>query len=470
MIVKKKLIIGVISLFTIVGCKVTAPYQRPETEKHINLRDSMLIRDNVQKKEIVWKEIFSDPKLQRIINNALINNIDQKIAIKNIEIAKLFVRQSKMAYYPQLDVYASAKKAKLAYPQGFGFFTDVNQFDLGASASWEIDLLGKLKHAKKIEAVRLLRTIEGKRMIETNIVALAAEHYYQLASLDQSLKILEESRKLREKDVEVVKKLMAIGLTTSKDSDQSNALLREVDLLILDAKQKIRETENSLSLLTGGFPETIERSTLEQQNEISIFKESGIPISLLANRPDIREAELTFQEKFEQVNVSRTFFYPSLTLTAGGGFSSFQLKEFFNPISIFGNIAGGLTQPLLSKGKNKIRLQYSILEKEKAYDLYIFSLAKASQEVSDALYVFEQFGERKKIRKIQIDDLSRAKESSISLLVNNYNTNYTDVLLAERLLLESKLNATNDALQEWMSVVKLYRALGGSWNEQKTIK
>lgn len=441
------------------SCKITKPYTKPETSVTYREKES---NDTTTLASMKWSELFTDAALQRLISDGLAANLDLKIAIERINQANANVKLSKAAFLPSVNGNVSVKESRLAFPQGFGLFDQSTQYDLGISAGWEIDVWGKLKSAKKSAIANLLATDAAKRAVQTQLIANIANSYYELLLLDEQLKVLKKTAKNRETDAETIKVLFENSIINGVAVVQSEANFYEAELAIPDIEQKITETEHALCVLLAKSPTKIERTSLEKQ-KLTYDLKIGVPMQLLANRPDIQQAEYNFRAAFEESNVARAYFYPALTISGATGFSSFGLKDWFTNGGLFGNIAGGLTQPIFNKGINKARLTTALsLQKQALYN-FEFSMLKASEEVSNALSKYDNAALKEEKRKKQLDALLKAVEFNKELL-NNSTTNYTDVLTAEQNLLNAQLRGIDDQSQKLHAVVNLYRALGGGWN------
>jgi len=409
-----------------------------------------------------WPELFTDTALKKLISDGLAANLDLKIAIERINQAAVNVKLSKAAFLPSVNGNVSVKESRLAFPQGFGLFDQSTQYDLGITAGWEIDVWGRLKSAKKSALANLLATDAAKRAVQTQLIANIANSYYELLILDEQLKVLKKTAKNREKDAETIKVLFENSIINGVAVVQSEANFYEAELAIPDIEQKITETEHTLCVLLAKSPTKIERSSLAQQ-KLTYDLKTGVPMQLLSNRPDVQQAEYKFRAVFEEANVARTYFYPALTISGAAGFSSFGLKDWFTNGGLFGNIAGGLTQPVFNKGINKARLATALSLQKEAFYNFEFSMLKASEEVSNALSKYNNAALKEEKRKKQLEALLKAVEFNKELL-NNSTTNYTDVLTAEQNLLNAQLRGIDDQSQKLHAVVNLYRALGGGWN------
>jgi multidrug efflux system outer membrane protein len=214
----------------------------------------------------------------------------------------------------------------------------------------------------------------------------------------------------------------------------------------------------------GRTPGPITRSSLNEQ-EISADLRTGIPVQLLANRPDVQEAEYQFRYGFEMTNVARKYFYPSLTISATGGITSTDLSKLFNASSVFWNIVGGITQPILNQGQNKQRLRVAQANQEEYLITFKQTLLTAGQEVANALHGYQTASEEIALRTSQIEFLKKSVDYTMELLKYTSSTNYTDVLTSEVNLLSAQLNSINDKLLQLQAVVSLYQSLGGGWKQ-----
>ncbi|WP_149206868.1 efflux transporter outer membrane subunit [Flavobacterium johnsoniae] len=461
-----KYILMVIAAALLSACSITKKYERPAALSTDKLYRDEASADTTTIADMPWQSVFKDEKLNALIQKGLDQNLNLKNAIENIVQARASLRQSKLAYYPTLQLDASATHTKqseagLNFPAGININTLTTTYKLGVSTSWEADIWGKLSSSKRAALASYLATDAAKQAIQTQLISDIANNYFMLLAYDKSLKITQETLESRIKNVETIKALKEGAIVTGAAVVQSEANQHAAEVLIPDLKQSIRETENALNILLGQAPGPIDRGELETQvipENIAV----GVPSQLLENRPDVRQAEFNFRVAFESTNLAKTYFYPSLTLTASGGFSNLELKDFFTN-SIFYSIIGGLTQPIFNQGKNKLRLTTAQSQQLQAYNNFQQSLLTAGQEVSNALYSYQMAVEKEDSRKKQIEALEKAVDFTQQLLEYSSATNYTDVLTSEQNLLAAQLSGINDNLQKLQAVVNLYRALGGGW-------
>ncbi|MEG1228966.1 MAG: efflux transporter outer membrane subunit [Flavobacterium sp.] len=461
-----KYILMVITAALLSACSITKKYERPTTLSTDKLYRDQASADSTTIADMPWQSVFKDEKLNALIQKGLDQNLNLKNAIENIVQSRAALRQSKLAYYPTLNVDANITRNKqsqagLNFPRGININTLTTTHKLGLSSSWEIDVWGKLSSSKRAALASYLATDAAKQAIQTQLISDIANNYFLLLAYDKQLAITEATLASRIKNVETIKALKEGAIVTGAAVVQSEANQHAAEVLIPDLKQSIRETENAINILLGQAPGAIERGVLGTQ----IIPENiavGMPSQLLHNRPDVRQAEFNFRVAFESTNLAKTYFYPSLTLTASSGFSNLELKDFFSN-SIFYSIIGGLTQPIFNQGLNKMRLTTAQSQQLQAYNNFQQSLLNAGQEVSNALYAYQMAVEKEDSREKQIEALEKAVDFTQQLLEYSSATNYTDVLTSEQNLLAAQLSGVNDNLQKLQAVVDLYRSLGGGW-------
>lgn len=451
---------------TLLSACVTKKYERPKTLSTDNLYRDQTSTDSTTIATMPWQTVFKDQKLNALIQKGLDQNLNLKNAIENIVQSRATLRQTKLGYYPTLDFDANAtrnkqSKAALNFPPGININTLTTTYKMGFSTSWEADIWGKLSSSKRAALATYLSTDAAKQAVQTQLISDIANNYFLLLAYDKQLEITKATLESRIKNVEVIKALKEGAIVTGASVVQSEANQHAAEVLIPDLKRSIRETENALNILLGQASGPIERGVLGDQvipEKIAI----GLPAQLLENRPDVRQAEFNFRTAFETTNLARTYFYPSLTLTASGGLSTLQLKNFFDQ-SIFYSIIGGLTQPIFNQGLNRERLTNAQSRQVQAFNTFQQSLLVAGQEVSNALYAYEMAVAKEDSREKQIEALEKAVDFTQQLLEYSSATNYTDVLTSEQNLLAAQLSGVNDNLQKLQAVVDLYRALGGGW-------
>ncbi|MDN5286156.1 MAG: hypothetical protein JWR38_2430 [Mucilaginibacter sp.] len=443
------------------SCKLRQAYVRPEV-KTDSLYRGANNQDTTSLANIPWKQMFTDEKLQALLQEGIVNNYDLRIAVTRIKQAEANLRQSKAAFLPTLSVEPQVTQQRTSGSQGgsLGIFP-TRIYELSGSASWEIDLWGKLKGANKAALASLLKSYAYQRSVQTQLVANIATDYYNLLAYDKQLAITRQTVESYKNDVETNHALKKANRINEASVAQSEANRYAAEVTIPDLQNNISQTENAICVLVGRQPGAIQRNALEVQ-QVDTLLQTGLPAQILSNRPDVQEAEYNMRYYFEQINVARAYFYPSLTITAQGGWQSATTQSLFNSASFFGNIVGGLTQPIFNQGLNKQRLQVAKAQ----YDEYVLTFQQtvlsAGQEVSNSLYSYQSAKNKSTTRNLQLDAWKRAVDYDRLLLKGGFVT-YTDVLTSEQGYLSAQLSSVNDRLQQLTAIVTLYQNLGGGW-------
>lgn len=450
-----------LAFLMISGCKsVLETYRAPDVQVDSLFRGNHLISDDTAKiGTLHWQDLFKDSLLQLLIQEGIDNNLDLKTAYSRINQASAYLMQSRMSNYPTLSANASIDLGRTI--NNSGKISHLHQYRLGVDASWEADVWGKLKSAQKASMAALLQSEAYAQAVKTDLVASIARNYYTLMAYDKELSVTKKTVETWKKTVDVMKDLKKGAKVTEAAVVQSEAGLYATEVSIPDLKRNIRETENALCYLLGRDPGKIKRDSLTVKEFIPLF-ETGVPAQILAGRPDVREAELNFRQAFEMTNVARTYFYPSLTITANGGLSSNALSNFFSTGSIVGGILGGITQPILNRRANKTRLKVAEEDQIQAFYNFKQKLLNAGQEVSNALYSYRSATEKIEPRTLQLNSLNKAVDYTQELVRNDF-ADYSEVLIAMQSLLSAQISQVTDYLQRNEAIVNLYAAMGGGW-------
>lgn len=444
------------------SCSVTQRYQAPQVSTDSLYRD-VTTTDTTTIANLRWDELFTDAALQQLIREGIANNLDLQAAYTRVGQAQAYYSQSKAAFLPSLDANLNYSQSKLSEAQGFGIRTSAEQFQAGVSTAWEADIWGKLRSSKRANLASLLQTDAAAKAVQTKLVADIANYYYTLLALDQQLIITQQTVINWDTTVQTMRALKESATVTEAAVVQSEAQRYATEVTLPDLKQSIRETENALSILLGVAPHAIQRGDLQSQQTTTILL-TGIPTQLLANRPDVLQAELNFRNYFELTNVARTYFYPSLSINGSAGLNSLSFSNFFDPASFVASIGAGLTQPIFNKRANKTRLEVARLQQQEALLNFQNTLLNAGREVSNAMSLHATALEKIAIRTNQVTALQKSVVFTQELLQNGFgNTNYTEIITARQSLLQAELGSVNDRLQRLQAVVNLYSALGGGW-------
>lgn len=456
------ILLGLIALIGLSSCQVVNQYKTPEIDTE-NLYREMASSDTTSIANIPWKDYFSDPYLIDLIEEGISNNYNLQIAHTRIQQAEASLSIAKAAYFPDVALVGQVNQSRNS---NGGRGKDVlgyqsTNYSLGVSAGWEIDVWGKLNRQSKAKYAQFLNSHAYKNLIQTSLIANIATSYYSLLALDEKLAITIESIKLMQENVETMEALKEAGLQNGAAVEQSKALLYSTHASVPDLESQIRQLENSISTMLGRKPGEIMRQSIYEQRYPDQL-EYGVPVQVLAKRPDVQQAELSFRSAFELTNAAQASFYPSIRLSSGsiGYATANTLSNFFKPENIFASIIGGLTQPLFAKKQLTGNLKIAKAQQQEALLTFEQTVLEAGQEVTDIFYTFESSLKKNETRQKQIE----ASKNSVSYtqeLLKAGVANYTEVLNAEQNLLSAQLNQVNDKLEQLQCTVNLYKALGG---------
>ncbi|QQX77696.1 MULTISPECIES: efflux transporter outer membrane subunit [Aequorivita] len=446
----------------LVSCFAAKDYERPQVVNEANYRTENLPQDTLSIATLSWKELFTDPLLQGYIEEGLKNNMDIRVALQQIRIAEAYVKQGKAGYFPSLNGNAKYTHQEFSAGGQFGGqFSSLDQYELSAGLSWEADIWGKIRSNERAFQASYLQSIAAHQAVKSRLIANIASVYYQLLAVDEQIRVTEETIETRSKGLETTQALKEAGNVTEVGVKQTEAQLYTAQGILIDLKNQARLLENTMSILLGSAPHEISRGNLENQ-DIEIPLNTGIPSQLLRNRPDVMAAEYSLMNAFELTNAARANFYPSLTLSATGGFQNIEIDKLFNANSLFATIIGGLTQPIFNKRQIRTQYEVSQAQQEQAYLDFRLAIITASKEVSDALYNYESATEKIEVNQKEFEAYNLATGYSEELLNNGF-ANYLEVLNAQENALNSSLNLINTKNNQLQAIVDLYEALGGGW-------
>lgn len=455
---KIKLITLSVSCLLLSSCGIYTTYDRPSD---INtdglygqdLNEEAVAVDTASIASLSWRELFTDSHLQTLIEHALQSNTDLLSAQQRIKEAEATLSSAKLAYLPSFMLTPQGGVSSFDKSKGSWTYTGI------ASASWEIDIFGKLTNAKRRSKALYLQSLEYEQAVSTSLIANVANLYYTLLMLDEQYRISEETAVNWCESVRTMRAMMAAGMTNEASVSQSEANCRQVEASLLDLKQQIKEVENSLSILLGEVPGGIERGHLAGQD----FPEDltvGVPLQLLSRRPDVKSAELSLASAFYSTNAARSAFYPSITLSGTAGWTNSAGNMIINPGKLLLSAVGALTQPLFNKGLNIAQLKIAKAQQEEAKLAFQQALLNAGSEVNNALTQVQTARGKTELRTGQIISLENAVRST-QLLMQHGTSTYLEVLTAQQSLLSAQLTQVADRFDEIQGIINLYQALGG---------
>lgn len=419
---------------------------------------------------IEWREFFSDATLQRLIDTAIVHNIDMQLAVKNIEAAQLTLRQAKAGYLPDVTLQIGANTTRPSDNSLNGLSLNeflgskhIEDYTAALALSWEADIWGKIKNQKAAALAGYLQTEEAKKAVQTQLVSYVAQGYYNLLMLQEQLKIAHQNLALNDSTLNIMKQQYDVGEITLLGLEQAEAQQLAAASLVPDFEQQINIQENALSILSGRLPEAI--ATEATLNRIKIPQQltTGVPSLLLSRRPDVKRAELAVVAARANKQYAKASMYPSLTISAQAGVNSFKASNWFNiPASLFGTVAGGIAQPILQRRQLKTQYQLAAIDQEKTVIQFRQSVITAVGEVSDALIALDKLEQKQSIASNRTNKLQSAIHNA-DLLFNTGMANYLEVITAQSNVLQSELELAQIKKAQLVAMVDLYRSLGGGW-------
>lgn len=451
---KKILILTAVA--TLLGsCGLYGKY-KPQEEVPANLYgEEIVATDSSSLADLSWREMFTDAKLQALIDTALVRNVDLRTIQLNVEQAEAAMIPAKLAYLPSIALS----------PQGGFNYTALNggvttkTYTAPVSASWEIDIFGKLTNTKRKAKATLEQTRDYEQVVKTQLIAGVATTYYSLLMLDAQLEIAEATEKNWEETVKTARAMKKAGMMNEAGLAQTEATYYNIRTTVLTLKESVNEAQNTLCLLLAKTPQHIERGSLSEAvlpENISL----GLPLSVLSRRPDVRAAEHELEGAFYDTNKARASFYPQISLSGTAGWTNSIGGAIVNPGEFIGSAILSLLQPIFNKGALIANLKIMKANQEIAFLNFQQSILKAGSEVNVALDKYQTAKAKSEFYAKQVSTLEVAANST-KLLMKYGNTTYLEVLTAQTTLLNAQLNQVSNKFVEIQSMIELYRALGG---------
>lgn len=455
---KKLNIIAIMSATVLLNsCGLYNKYERPDVSSDNIMRDAgqyASTNDSTSFGDVEWREVFTDPQLQALIQQGLDNNHDLLNAALDVKMAEAQLMSARLAFLPSFTFTPSGTLSK-AFDTGTNWS---KTYALPVSASWNADLFGNLVSQNRSKKVALIASQDYQQAVRSRVICGIANCYYTLLMFDRQYEILTDMEKLTKETWEMMKLRKELSGTRETSVLSAEASYLGVKAQVVDMRRQIHEVENTLSLLIGQQAQSITRGKLYDQKLPSTFS-AGIPVNLLANRPDIHAAEMSLAQCFYGIQSARSAFYPALTFTAKGTFTN-SLQEVINPGKFLLNFIGSLTQPLFSNGKLIAGLKVAKAQYEKAYNTWEHSILSAGAEVSDALVQYNSSDEQSKIDRQQVEVLRKNVGHTRDLFKMGSST-YLEVITAQTQLLNAEISQVTDDFNKMQAVVSLYSALGG---------
>jgi NodT family efflux transporter outer membrane factor (OMF) lipoprotein len=426
---------------------------------------------------VPWKQFFTDPLLQALIDTALARNQELNSTWQEIQIARNEIRMRRAPLLPSVGArlgmgiekvgrYTSqgAGDASTEMEPGKEVPDPLADITAGLYANWELDIWKKLRNAKKASINRYLSTIEGKNFVLTSLVAEVATAYFELLALDNELEIVQQNIQLQQNAWEVVKVQKEAARTTELAVQKFGAELLGSQSLEFDIRQRISETENRLNFLLGRFAQPIPRDKngFLERNPPAV--QAGVPSQLLANRPDIKQAELELAAAKLDVKTARSEFYPSVGISAVLGVQAFKPRYLIRfPESVLYSVAGDLAAPVINRNAIKAEFYKANARQVQAMYHYEQRIVNACLEVATQLSRIENLEKSYELKAKQVAALSHSS-SIANDLFRAARADYFEVLMTQRDALEAKLELVETKKEQLAAVVAIYRDLGGGWH------
>lgn len=447
---KKILIICAAAAFA--GCGIYKPYTRPEVRTD-GLYGDAESGDTTTIGDIRWQEVFTDPQLQTLIEQALTDNTDMQSAHWRVKETEAALKSARLAYLPSFNFA----------PQGaissFDNKNTTKTYNIPVSASWQIDLFNGLTNAKRKAKALNAQSKEYVQAVRTQLIAATANLYYTLLMLDSQYDITRQTAEKWQQSVEIMRAMKEAGMATEAAVAQYEGTYFSISASLHDLSDQIRQVENSLCSLLGEAPHAIARGSLDAQqlpDELTV----GIPLQMLSNRPDIRAAEYSLMQAYYATAEARSALYPSVTLGGLVGWTNSAGSMVVNPGKLLLNATASLVMPIFNAGAGRARVKIMKAQQEEAKLSFQQALLNAGAEVNNALSQTQSARAKTDLRKQQIASLERAVEST-ELLMQHGSTTYLEVLTAQQSLLSAQLSQIADSFDEIQGIVNLYQALGG---------
>lgn len=452
----RKLAFILISMVLLSSCHIYRNYQRPDnlpTDSLFRETEGLVEEDSLSLGDLPWQEIFQDPLLQHYISYGLEHNTDIQTAWLRVDQAQAQLKAARLSFLPSLTLSPQGTLTSTAGSK------TVKTYELPIQASWEIDLFGSLRNAKKGSHSTLLQQQAYRQAVQSELIASIANSYYSLLMLDNQIEISRSTLDVWKEQVRVMEARMKVGEETENAVTQARASLYELEATHNDLLRQQRETENSLCTLLGMTSRNLERNSLSEQ-QFPQTVSTGIPVRLLSKRPDIVQAEMTLANAYYSTNQARSAFYPNLTLTGSAGWTNSLGQAVTNPGDWILSAIASLTQPIFNRGKLISNLRVSKDEEQIALLNYKQALLDAGQEVNDALYATKSTQKSLESHQKQCKELERTVQTS-EALYRTGNATYLELLTARQSLLNAQLNVVSDQFTYCQTIINLYNALGG---------
>jgi multidrug efflux system outer membrane protein len=462
----RKLLMVIVGAAMSAGCMVGPKYHRPAVQTPTVFRDPA---DNPQLQaqvasyaDLPWWQVFQDPKLQELIRTALKQNYDLQLATERIGASRARLAITRSSLFPQVSGNANFSGGKENLEQSrFNFLT------LAADAAFQLDFFGKLRRANEAARAELLATEDARQVVALTLVSDVATDYFTLLQLDLQLAITRDTVNTQTDSVKLTQLRLEHGVATKLDVLQAQQVLDTANAQIPDLERQIAQEEDAISILLGNYPQDIARGVPLVEQALPPEVPAGVPSSIIERRPDIREAEQILIAANADIGVAKAQFFPQISLTGGGGGSlgrdSVFPTTFPTQIGIW-SYGAQVSQPIFTGGALKGNLHLAESEQRQALIAYRQTIQRAFGDVSDALIGYEKLHQVRTRQQDSVADLQETVRIS-TLRYKGGTTTYLEVLDGQRSLYGAELTLAAARGDEYRSLVQLYKALGGGWQQ-----
>ncbi len=448
-------------LLSLSSCGLYNKYDRPEVVADGIVRDPVAQNAALQADgdesfgNLPWRQLFTDPQLQTLIEKGLENNPDLLNAALNVQMVNEALKVARLAFLPSVALTPQGTIATLQTDPS----VTTKSYQIPVSASWTVDLFGNLLNAKRSAQMQLMAVKDYQVAAQCGLVTGIATLYYTLLTLDRQIEIVTDMEQLTKETWDKMKFMHENRVGYRSTAVQSaEAAYYSVQAQKVDLQRQIRECENSLTLLLAEPAHSVARGKLADQSLPSQFA-TGVSINLLNNRADVHAAEMSLAQCFYDVQQARSRFYPSITITGTGAFTN--NNGLVNPGKMLWSAVGSLVQPIFQHGQIVAGLKVAQMKYEQAYNTWQNAVLKAGNEVSNALVTYNSSAEKGVLDGKRVAVLRQNVEDTKKLMESSSNTTYLEVISAQSNLLNAEINEVTDQFNKMQAVVNLYQALGG---------
>jgi len=464
-------VLSLLLVAALAGCAVGPNYQRPALDTPADYRtaasDTNAPAGTNTFADLGWWEVFQDPQLTGYLNEALTNNWDIKIAAARVLQAAASLQVTRSQFFPTVnaggDLWTTRASEKGPSPLPSSLNPQRDYGDVFASMpAYEVDLWGKLRRENEAARAQLLATQDAQRTVRQTLVAQVATAYLELLALDHDLEIAQRTYQVRTNSLALTAAREEYGVAAMQDVAQAKILVYGAEASIVDIQRQREQQENTLCLLLGRNPGPIQRGEGFAAQQVRAQVPAGLPSSLLERRPDIRLAEEQLVAANANIGVAKAAFFPQVTLTGFYGYQTVALSDLFSAPARTWQFGPAVTMPLFTGGRLRGNLKVAKAQFDEALALYQRSVQNAFREVSDSLIAYQRTREFRSRQEAR----TQANREATQLANIRYDggvTSYLEVLYNEQELFTAELNLAQAQLNELLSVVQLYRALGGGW-------